>query len=272
MATPALPLDPSATPQVPVETPAAAPSTTPPAAPSWPTEGFKVNDRVVYKTPDDAIKGWNELDKFRQQYSDFTNRVKNYGVDNPDSFWQSLDLTLAELKKLQDAAAPAQPQPVTQEQVAQMLARQREQQALQSRIDGAINYGRSTLKELMASAKLPTEDDDVAWVYEALEGQVVKRSRDEKGNLVSGSLEDRFINGTDADRKAIIEQEFKRFAKFHQIPAAAANAEYAAQKTAAIAAQPKTIPAANGSIPAGGGKRPSESEVRQNLLAILSRQ
>lgn len=274
-ADPATQATPSATPAQPQATPA-VPSATPSPSPWAALERLKINDRVEYHNPDDAVKGWNELDKFRQQYSGLVDRMKQYGVTDPDAFWANLDFTLDELSKLkggQPPAAAATPAPtdapLTRAEVESMLNKQRQEAQIQANIDSAVNFGRSTLKELMAGAKLPTGDEDLADVQSYIEERIVKASRDAKGDLIQGSPEDRFLNGTDTDRKAIVEAEFKKFMRFHQVPAQAANADYAAQKTAAIAAQPKPTP--NTSGPPVNGQRHDEPTRMANIRSILSR-
>ena len=275
MATPAVVPAPDAATQQPVGTPAPEPQATPAPSAAPPSWNLKINDRVEYHSQDDAVKGYLELDKFRQKAQDFEQRIKQYGVDNLDAFFNNLDFTLDEYMKLKGGAPaatpPAQPEaPLTRAELDQILTKQREEQDYQARVNSAITFGHNTLKELMAAAKLPTDDKAFARVKSAIEDQIVAQSRDQQGRMLPGSVEDRYINGSEAERRAILDGEWKEFLRIVQAPAAAANADYAAQKTAALAAQPKTAP--NGSAPSAPPKRVSESERMSNLRELLGRQ
>ena len=160
---------------------------------------------------------------------------------------------------------------VTKTDLEKMFA-ERDEKANQSshdaRIEAAVSHGANVLKGLMEKEGLPFENNDVADMQATIEASILRQSRDRQNQTVKGSLEDRFLNGSDSDRSSIVEQEFRKALRFGEAIAKKANANYAKEKTGAIASQPKPLPAAGGAAPSGN-RRVSAEERNAKLREIL---
>lgn len=72
---------------------------------------LSVNERTVYKTKDDAVKGYNEAASRIAQLSGWEKQAKQYGLSDPAQFKAVADELLALRKEKADAAAALKNQP-----------------------------------------------------------------------------------------------------------------------------------------------------------------
>lgn len=144
----------------------------------------------------------------------------------------------------------------------------------QARIEAARQAGQSLVGELVKASNLNLDDKVVAKLGRDIEYDIVEASRDANDNLVPGSPEDRFLKGDAATRRSIVEEFLKPWLGAFGGAAQAGNAAYAQQKAAAKGSQPAPVRPGSQGTPAApaGNKRLSESELRQNVLTILSQQ
>ena len=102
-------IDDQATPEVDVELtqdPAVADPTDP--TPATPDEPYlSVNERTVYKTKDDAVRGYNEAASRIAQLSGWEKTAKQYGLNDPKQFDAIAQELLNARKQLADAAKQA---------------------------------------------------------------------------------------------------------------------------------------------------------------------
>lgn len=120
---------------------------------------------------------------------------------------------------------------------------QTERQAEATR-DSALKDGASVLGELLG--KDNADLLDVA--HSSIEEWIVRQSRDAKGDLIRGSLEDQFFKSAE-DRRKVIEQGIQMFQKKLDGYVAKKTAATSTLKEKAIAAAPKPLPAGNTSAP-----------------------
>jgi hypothetical protein len=284
----------------PAQAPASpAPSTPSPTSGATPSEPYlRVNDRTVYQSREDAIKGYEEAQKRIAQLATWEklNSAPEKGglgfvnLKSPEDVATLLDELIELRSKAQGstatgatptAAGGSQPQGadqlspewqqyiktlqekagfVTRDQLKQLEQRfeqidQHNASEEEAKVTAAVDHGTSLLEAEMKSVGMPEDKDLLASVGAAIGGTMNQSSYDAHGNLIEGSVIDRFVKGSEAVRRDIIKSEFAKWLKFGETFATVKNANYAAQKTSAQANTPR--PLSQGSAPAPTAPAPS---------------
>jgi len=165
---------------------------------------------------------------------------------------QKMTAELAELKQ--------QVQGVTQAQTS----------GEQARKDSAIAEGRSILGEVAKTAGFALDDKGTAALASAIEDQIVRASSDPKtGQMLPGSVEDRYLRGDRSVREVIVKEQFAIWQAMFDGYAAHKNSSAASIKERLIAGQPKPL-GSPGTGALAPQKRPTESERMETLRGILS--
>lgn len=268
---------PEATPPA-ADPPAAAAPSTPPALAT--PEFLKVDDRTVYRTQEDAIKGWNDLKTHASTSAAFKDVAASYGITDPKQVEQLFQELIEHRTRAQGTPAAGKTDSSTVQAAAagdklaydslspewkahvdhlnklgyvtkdalkpfeERLNRidQASQQQQDAHLEAVKNEGVSILKSLVEREKLPSDEESVNRIGYAIEDQIVRSSRDERNTIIPGSAEDRFIRGNSAERASIVETQLKWFLDFGDKFATARTASYVAAKTTAQANQPRTLP------------------------------
>ena len=140
----------------------------------------------------------------------------------------------------------------------------------QSKIDEAVETGKNLAGEiLLQDFGFKAEGPKLQRITDSLISSITEDSWDAKGVVKRDTDHWRYLNGDLATRKEIVKKHLGFLTEFGEAFAAKKNASYAKDKAAAMAAQPKSVPA-GASAPNLSGKRLSPSELRQGLLARLS--
>ena len=293
--------------------PQATPQATPAAA-SGGAPFLQINDRTVYRTQEDAVKGWNELQGSYTKltpWAEATGRwaksVDEGGFGLADASPEVVEQLLDELARrryeeaqAKSASAPKQgdgqldaskltpewqehvrvlreqAQFVTKEDLESFRAQQ-EQQRQENAVEVAVKEGQSILAAEVKAAGLEADPDYLEDVFTAIENRITKVSTagyDKAGNrqIKTGSPEDRFLKGDTAVRQAIIKEYFKPYLDRMEAYNKSKSAAQANAKTQAMGSQPRPLAPAGGQAAPTPGKRLSESELRQGLLAHLAGQ
>jgi hypothetical protein len=273
----------------------ATPDAVTPGTPSATTEFLRVNDRTVYKTQEDAVKGWTEAQQRITSLSEWEKVAKDYGVTDPKAVAELFN----ELLEARKGSQAAQPTTTTQTTVADAIAGDKAayeslspewkaqvdylqkigfvtsdklkplEQRLSAfeasraaeadqRVESARNDGLSILAEKLSKSGLPNDDDAKTRIGRSIASSISDTSRDSQGRLIRGSEEDRFINGTREDRAAIIDEHLKWFDKFGKSVATSQTASTVAQKTANMANTPRALPTSTSAVTSRKGRMTPE--------------
>lgn len=293
--------DPNTAPATPALDPTPAPSTTDsgaaPVTPAQPTADapfLKVNDRQVYKTQDEAIRAYGEASSRIAQLSPWEALAKEGFT--PEQVQTYLD-ELAQLRASQNQpaqpAAPAQPQMSpewksaidymkslgvfpTADQLTKLQTQveslsQTHQGEQSARVDAARTSGETIFQGLLKDSGITLDENAAGKMRDRIEDAIVRDSRDASGNLISGSLEDRFIRGDAAERTSILKEQFQFFTQFGDLYAKRQTAQLVDQKAAAQAATPRPLPATNSPVPvpAQPGKGLRDPGLNQRVAALM---
>ena len=156
--------------------------------PAKPEEPYlSVNDRTVYKTKDDAVRGYNEAASRIAQLSGWEKQAKEYGLSDPKQLQAVANELLALRKEKADAAAKLASTPKTEEpadpkkaaetkQVKEYLKNlgyiSKEEQAegmkaLQDRLDGFEQSGKQSEARRFENQEADARDDVSGYLSKA---------------------------------------------------------------------------------------------------------
>lgn len=243
------------------------------------TEFLRVNDRTVYKNAEDARKGYEEAQQRITALSEWEKVVKDYQVSDPKTLAELFN-ELIEVRNAKTASAQPPSQDtmaravagdpvafaklppewqqtakylrdeagfVTKDAIAPLEQRMNafEQSRQEQHVESARTNGASVLTNLMAEDKIPATDRNVSYMEAAIEKQITRSSYDSQGRIIRGSDEDRFINGTPADRQEIVTRHYAWFREFGESVAKSKSDAYVKEKQAAVSSQPRPLPPSN---------------------------
>ena len=302
--------------QAPASSAPSTPASTPAVTPSEPY--LRVNDRTVYQSREDAIRGYTEAQNRIAALSvwEKLNSAPEKGglgfvnLKSPDDVAALLDELIELRGKSQPASGAAATQPnqpagvdqlspeiqawiktlkekagfVDRDTLAALESRldqfdQRSAGEEAARVEAAVSHGTSILASEMKEAGFPVDTEagkeQLKDIGESIGGKIDRESYDAQGNLIPGSLADRFIRGSEPERRAIIKEHFQRYLKFGETYATAKNANYAAQKTAAVASTPRPLtqsgaPSPAAPAPTTGKQRWDHSDINRKVRELMS--
>lgn len=295
----------------------AQPAATPAAGAATPPY-LKVNDRTVYNSAEDAIKGFNELQGRVTSLSQWEQLIASpidkggFGLTDPKQVAALLD-ELADIRaKNQQQATPAADSTASavqkaaagdklaydslspewkahvdylrklgyvdenalndrlkplQERLDSIDAQNEE--AYVAEVNNAVDHGTTLLEGIMKDAGLAITPELLESVGNSVGARIDRDSYDQYGRIIPNSLADQFLRGNEAQRKAIISEQFSLFTKFGDAYATAKTAGYVAAKTAAQGTQPRTLPPGSGPSSTPRTTRMTEDQRKAALSEIL---
>src|SRR5690348_9628369 len=300
--------------QAPASSPAPSPAAQPSQATPAQEVFLEVNPRTKYATRDEAIRGYTEAQNRIAALSvwEKLNSAPEKGglgfvnLKSPDDVAALLDELIELRAKGQPASGAAATQPnqpagvdqlspeiqawiktlkekagfVDRDTLAALESRldqfdQRSAGEEAARVEAAVSHGTSILASEMKEAGLPEDKELLEEIGAAIGGKIDRDSYDAQGNLIQGSLADKFIRGSEPERRAIIKEHFQRYLKFGETYATAKNANYAAQKTAAVASTPRPLtqsgaPSPAAPAPTTGKQRWDHSDINRKVRELMS--
>lgn len=229
-----------------------------------------VDDRTKYKTQEDAIKAYQEAGKRISSLSVWEKTAKEFGLTDPKQIRALAAEALAGRKAAEAAKgkpnAEGTGNKTTSDDDAELTPEEKkaldwlkknavkagyvpkdELEALKKQLEGLTNFqkqsseerfnslvetGRSQLKTLMTTDKLPVDNEEVMSVIEDAIAQYVN-SDEERVN--------RFYAGGDVT-KGLLEEAYKRVSKAFGLVKANATTDYATRKTQVVARNAKPLP------------------------------
>lgn len=296
--------DPGATPPA----DGAQPAATPPAAAATPPF-LKVNDRTVYNSADDAVKGYNELqgrvttlaqwdqlmkegftaEQVAQYLDELAElRAKNQPATPTDSTASNVQKAAAGDKLAYDSLSPEWKAHVDylrklgyvdenalNDKLKPLQERldsidQQAEAAYVTEVNNAVDHGTTLLEGIMKEAGIAVTPELLESVGNSVGARIDRDSYDQNGRIVPGSLADQFLRGNEAQRKAIISEQFDLFRKFGEAFATAKTASYATTKTAAMGTQPRTLPPGSGPSSTTRTTRMTEDQRKAALSEVLA--
>ena len=267
----------------------AAPAATPPSAPVAEQPFLRVNDRTVYRTQEDALKGWNELNGLAEKARSMDVFFKpttegGFGLKDVSQVSELLDKYAEYLFQKQQqtpqgtpaAAALTEEQKRLQQLEARLNGFEQQTQAQQVEAEqAAVKDGTSILESLLKDSNVISDADGNEEDRKILEqvgarigSQINSASYDQKGNRIPDSVAERFIKGDAAARKKIISDELAVFNSFSERRSRSASATAASAKDAAMSSQPRTIPPAGGAAPADRSRMTPEQKERDRITRL----
>lgn len=169
------------------------------------------------------------------------------------------------LKKLgyvtQDALKPIQ------DQVAALT--ERDQAAQKAHADAAVAHGTTLLTSVMKEAGITADDKMLERVGGVVGAAIDRDSYNAQGQIIPGSLADKFLRGNESVRKGIIQEQFNIFQTFGDVYHQSKTASYAATKSAAQSQQPRNLPPSNGAVPAERKGRATPEERAKRVTELL---
>jgi hypothetical protein len=141
--------------------------------------------------------------------------------------------------------------------------------------NAAVAHGETLLQGILKEKNISMSDDDFAELGQAIGSKIDRDSYDANGKRIPGSIADSFIRGNEATRREIILKQANVFLKFGDTYAKSRTATAAADKTAAMNSQSRTLPAAGTPTPATPGDRSKMSrddkdrDRQQRVKALL---
>jgi len=279
-ATPSAPAAPS-TPAPAAASPSAAPAPSAPAGSTSPSAFLEINERTKYLSKEDAVRGYQELQntladlkKWERLWDDPAKG--GYGFANIKSVDQLVPILDHYLQLTQQAqgsapaAAGAQPagsdqlSPEWQQYIRTLQEKagfvtkddlQQLQQSIhaekeEARVSAAVDHGTKMLAAELKEAGLPEDAELLKEVGNVVGAKMDNLSYNAQGQLITGSPVERFLNGNESERRAIIKEQFSTYLKFADTYAKSKDATYANQKTSALANTPRPLPQSGAPAPA----------------------
>ena len=154
------------------------------------------------------------------------------------------------------------------ERVDSLTAQQEE--AYATEVNNAVDHGTTLLEGIMKEAGIAVTPELLESVGNSVGSRIDRDSYDQHGRIISGSLADQFLRGNEAQRKAIISEQFSLFTKFGDAYATAKTAGYVQAKNAAQAGQPRALPAGSGPSSAPRTTRMTEDQRKAALSEVLA--
>jgi hypothetical protein len=146
---------------------------------------------------------------------------------------------------------------------------QQNEAAYVAEVNHAVDHGEVLLEGIMKEAGIAVTPELLESVGNSVGARIDRDSYDQNGRIIAGSLADQFVRGNEAQRKAIVSEQFDLFRKFGEAFATAKTAGYVAAKTAAQAGQPRALPAGSGPSSTPRTTRMTEDQRKAALSEML---
>lgn len=154
-----------------------------------------------------------------------------------------------------------------QDQVSSLTAAQ--DAAYAQEVNNAVSHGTSILEGVMKETGITVTPELLEKVGNAVGARIDRDSYDQQGRIVSGSLADQFLRGSESDRRSIITEQFTLFKEFGEAFSTAKTASYVQNKNTAQASQPRTLPAGSGPASTPRTGRMTEDQRKAALGELL---
>lgn len=145
----------------------------------------------------------------------------------------------------------------------------RNQETYAAEVNNAVSHGTSLLEATMKEAGITPDEKMLENVGRIVGSAIDRDSYDRNGNIIPGSLADRFLKGNEASRKQIIQEQFDIFKSFGDVYHKSQNASLVAQKTAAQSTQPRNLPPNSSAPPADRKGRLDPAERARRVTEML---
>jgi hypothetical protein len=142
--------------------------------------------------------------------------------------------------------------------------------AYAAEVNNAVAHGTSLLESVMKETGITITPELLERVGKSVGSEIDRDSYDQSGRIIPGSLADKFLRGSEGERRAIISEQFDAvFKPFGEAFATAKTAGYVAAKATAQGTQPRTLPAGSGPASTPRTGRMTEEQRKAALGDLL---